>query len=339
MKAFWKRLGLILTLGAASVSAQSTPLIPSHTPTVPAKAAAASPAAVVARINGAALTERDLQREMSKLFPYSGVHGGRIPGEYGAELRQQAKNQIVFEELLHQEALRRKMAVPTATFADVMQQARERFPSRKEYQEYAMREYGSVQGFEAQIRRALLIALLLDREITQKARVTEAAVKQFYAQNQSRFRKPESVWIQSISLKFPPNSTPAQRTALRTRAENLMAMAKAAGTFEEFGRLAEKFSEDDWRIMMGDHKWIHRGRLPGAVEAVAFNLKAGQVSDILETSEAFVIVRSNGVQPQRQIPFSEVSASLREDLEKARLADVRRQFETYLRKTFTVEEL
>jgi peptidyl-prolyl cis-trans isomerase C len=339
MMAFWIRLGLMTILGAASASAQSTPLIPSHTPTVPAKVAAVAPAAVVARVNGAALTERDLQREMSKLFPYSGVHGGRIPGEYAAELRQQAKNQIVFDELLHQEALRRKMTVPTATFADVMEQARERFPSLKEYQDYAVREYGSVQGFEAQIRRALLIALLLDKEITQKVRVSDAELKQFYGQNQGRFRKPESIWIQSISLNFPPNSTPAQRSTLRARAVNLLAMAKAATTFEEFGRLAEKFSEDDWRIMMGDHKWIHRGRLPAAVEAVAFTMKAGQVSDIIETSEAFVIVRINGVQPQRQIPFSEVSASLREDLEKAKLADVRRQFEKYLRKTFVVEEL
>lgn len=339
MKAFWTRLGLMMILGAASANAQSTPLIPSHTPTVPAKAAAVSPAAVVARINGVALTERDLQREMSKLFPYAGVHGGRIPGEYAAELRQQARNQMVFDELLHQEALRRKMIVPAATFADIMGQARQRFPSLKEYQEYAVREYGSVRGFEAQIRRALLIALLLDKEITQKARVSEAELKQFYTQNRARFRKPESVWIQSISLNFPPNSTPAQRSALRARAVNLLAMAKAAASFEEFGRLAEKFSEDDWRIMMGDHKWIHRGRLPAAVEAVAFNLKAGQVSDIIETSEAYVIVRINGVQPQRQIPFSEVSASLREDLEKAKLADVRRQFEKYLRKTFVVEEL
>lgn len=339
MPAFWKRLGLALTLAAAAVSAQSTPLIPSHTPTAPAKAAPAPLSRVVARVNGAELTERDLQREMSKLFPYAGVHGGRVPGEYAAELRQQARKQIVFDELVHQEALRRKMTVPAATFADVMQQARERFPSLKDYQEYAAREYGSVQGFEAQIRRALLIALLLDKEVTQKARVSEAEVRQLYAQNPNRFRKPESVWIQSISLNFPPNATPAQRTALRARATHLLALAKATGTFEEFGRLAEKFSEDDWRIMMGDHKWIHRGRLPAAVEAVAFQMKTGEVSGLIETSEALVIVRINGTQPARQVPFREVSAALREDLEKAKLADARRQFEKHLRKAFVVEEL
>lgn len=339
MTAVLAQFSLALTLGTLSVAAQSTPLVPSHAPTVPSKAADRTLASVVARVNGAPLTERDLQRELVKLFPYSGVHGGRIPGEYGLELRQKAMSQIVLDELLHQEALRRKITVPAETFADIMGQARDRFPSLQEFQAYAVQEYGSVQAFETHIRRALLIALLLDKEVTQKSQVTEAELRQFYAQNKKRFLKPENVWIQSISLNFPPNPTPAQRTALRSRADNLLPMAKAASSFEEFGRLAEKFSEDDWRIMMGDHKWVHRGRLPAAVEAVAFTLKAGEISGIIETAEALVIVRVNDTQPQRQLPFSEVRDSLSEDLQKAKEADLRRQLEQSLRKTFTVEAL
>ena len=118
-----------------------------------------------------------------------------------------------------------------------------------------------------------------------------------------------------------------------------MPKARAAKTYEEFGKLAEKYSEDDWRIMLGDHRWVHRGRLPSAVENVAFRLQAGEVSDIVETSEAFVIVRINGVQPQQQIPFKEVSQALRQDLEKANLEDLRRRFEVRLRKAYKVEEL
>ncbi len=328
-------IGIVFAASLALVAgAQTTPLMPSHTPTV-------GPAGVpvVARVNGAMLTQRDLRREMQKQFPYASVHGNRVPPAYEAELSRKALAQIVFEELVHQEALRRKMVVPAETLRDVLQQARGRFPTLQEYQSYAVQEYGSVKGFEEQIRRALLIALLLDKEITRKARVTAAELRQFYNDNLARFRKPESVWIQSISLNVPAEATPAQRAHVRNRAVELLPMARAAGSFEEFGRLAERFSEDDWRIMLGDHKWIHRGRLPSAVEAVAFRLKAGQVSDIIVTSEAFVIVRINGVQPQRQITFGEVSAALREDLEKAKLADVRRQFEKHLRKTFVVEEL
>lgn len=330
---------LIAVLGAPALCAQGTPMVSSHSPTKNTSASSAPSNSVVARVNGSELTQRDLQREMQRLFPFAGVHGGRVPGEYGAEVRRRALDQIIFDELVYQEATRRKMTIPAPLFNDVLSQAKARFRSKAEYESYAVQEYGSVQGFERMLRRGILIALLVDQEITQKAKVSDKEVRQFYNQNRQRFLKPETVWIQSISLNFPAGATPARRTQIRKHADELLPQAKAAKTYEDFGRLAEKYSEDDWRIMMGDHRWIHKGRLPSAVEAVAFRLKAGDVSDIIETSEAFVIVRVNGKQPQTQIPYAQVSQSLREDLEKAKLGDLRRTFEQQLRKTYRVEEL
>jgi len=327
-------LGLILVAGLAlTAGAQTTPLVASHQPVV-------VPVGVplVARVNGVGLTQRDLQREVQKLFPYAGVHGNRVPGAYQTDLNQKALAQIVFDELVHQEALRRKMAVPRETFVDVLQQAKGRFPTQQEYEAYATQEYGSVKGFENQIRRALLIALLLDKEIAQKARVSTVELQRFYEENKSRFLKPESVWIQSISLNVPSGATASQRAYVRKRAEDLLPQARTTRTFAEFGQLAERFSEDDWRIMLGDHKWVHRGRLPNAVENVAFRMKEGEISDVLETSQAFVIIRINGRQPQRRTPFSEVRDALREDLEKAKQKDRRTQFEQQLRRTFKVEQ-
>jgi len=327
------------TLGAPALFAQGTPMVSSHPPAKTATLGSKPANSVVARVNGSEITQRDLQREMQRLFPFAGMHGGRVPGEYGAEVRRRALDQIVFEELVFQEAKRRKMVVPASEFNDILNQAKGRFRSKTEYGAYAVQEYGSVQGFENQLRRGILIALLMDREITQKAKITDAQARRFYDQNKQRFVKPETVWIQSISLNFPPGATPAQRAQIRKRAEELLPKAKAAKTFEDFGKLAEKYSEDDWRIMMGDHRWIHRGRLPSAVETVAFRLKAGDVSEIIETSEAFVIVRINGRQPQTQIPYAQASQSLREDLEKAKLGDLRRRFEQQLRKTYVVAEI
>lgn len=322
--------------GGMTASAQNVPLVSAHRP-----ATAVSPAVepLVARVNGAGLSQRDLQHEMQSLFPYSEVHKGRVPGQYSAEVRQKALQQIIFDELVHQEALRRKLTVSTTIFADISKQARSRFPSKTEYEANAAQEYGSTRGFEKQLRRGILIALLVDREITQKARSTDAQVRQFYTANQKRFQKPESVWAQSISFNFPENATPAQRAQARKRAETVLPMARVAGNYEEFGQLAEKYSEDDWRIMMGDHRWLHRGRLPAAVENVAFGLKKGETSEIIETSEAFVIVRVNGKQAPSQIPYSQVSKSLREDMEKAKLLDLRTQLEQRLRTRYKVEEL
>jgi peptidyl-prolyl cis-trans isomerase SurA len=339
MKTSWIGLVATVAMGAATLAAQNTALVPSHKPSVAATSSIRPAEALVARVSGVGLTQRELNREMQKLFPYARTHGGRIPDMFQAEVRRNALHQIILDELAFQEAKRRKMAAPAAMFSELMRQAKGRFASQKEFEAYAAQEYGSVKGFESQIRRGLLVALLLDQEIAQKSKVTDAKARLFYAENKKRFLKPESVWVQSISFNFPENAAPGQRAQARKRAEEILPKARAAQNFEEFGRLAEKYSEDDWRIMMGDHKWIHRGRMPSAVENVAFTMKAGQTSAIIETSEAFVIVRVNGRKSATQIPYAEVSKDLRAELQKATEMDLWKRFEARLRKTFKVEEL
>ena len=65
----------------------------------------------VARVNGAVLTDRDLLREMYTIFPYAQQHNG-FPKAQEAAIRQGALEMIIFEELVYQEAVRRKLTVP-----------------------------------------------------------------------------------------------------------------------------------------------------------------------------------------------------------------------------------
>ena len=64
----------------------------------------------VARVNGAVLTDRDLLREMYAIFPYAQQHNG-FPKAQEAAIRQGALEMIIFEELVYQEAVRRKLTI------------------------------------------------------------------------------------------------------------------------------------------------------------------------------------------------------------------------------------
>jgi peptidyl-prolyl cis-trans isomerase SurA len=48
----------------------------------------------------------------------------------------------------------------------------------------------------------------------------------------------------------------------RKRADDALRQAKATKNDEDFGMLAEKMSEDDYRVMMGYHKPVDRAKLP-----------------------------------------------------------------------------
>ncbi len=85
--------------GWAQRAAATSPVSPSQVSDKP-----------VARVNGAVLTDRDLVREMFAIFPYAKQHNGFPKGQEAA-IRQGALEMIIFEELVYQEAERRKLTV------------------------------------------------------------------------------------------------------------------------------------------------------------------------------------------------------------------------------------
>ncbi len=102
---------ICLLLGALVVSSARAQ-VPSHSPTVVPEAFATNAVfqpvgRTVVRVNGAVLTDRDLLREMLTIFPYARVHNG-FPKAMEADIRDGAMKMMIFEELVYQEAKRRK---------------------------------------------------------------------------------------------------------------------------------------------------------------------------------------------------------------------------------------
>src|ERR1019366_4361542 len=144
--------------------AASWPQVASHAPTAvsqPARPGAPSPAMVitgkpVARVNGAVLTDRDLQREMFSIFPYARQHNGNIPQEMEPQIRNGAIQMIIFEELLYQEAQRRKLAISAERMSRAEADFRKQFPTAAEYNSFVQIEFhGSEQAVREKVRRSL----------------------------------------------------------------------------------------------------------------------------------------------------------------------------------------
>lgn len=329
------------------------PLQPSHQPTLsapgsPARAGVASegmgapakaPLTQVARVNGVMVTQAQVEEEVQRLFPYYAIHGGRVPPGAEAELRKQATHDAVLHELVYQEARRRNLQVPALTWQKRLQQIGKGFSTPQAYEAAATQKYGSVAEFERRLRRAMLVQQLWDAEVTHKAAVTTQAARAYYQSHKAQYLRPEAVWLQTITIKFPSSATAEQKQQARKIAEQILVKAKAAKTHDEFGLLAEKLSQDDWRVMMGDHRWVHRGTVTPDIERSVFSMKAGETSGIVETSGGYVILRANDHQSQRQMSFDEMADSIRQRLEKEQLEKRSREFEQWLRSKARIEVL
>jgi peptidyl-prolyl cis-trans isomerase SurA len=335
---YWIPVFMLLPALAAQVqsSVPAPAMKPSHAVTASRSGSAAR---VVARVNGAALTETDLQREMLAMFPYARQHGGKIPPSMEVTVRRGAMQMIEFEELVYQEALRRKMEISPARLHHAMADFRAQFDSEAHYQAFLDAELqGSLENLRKSIRRSLLIDDLLDREITRKSAVSDGEVRSYYEKNQAEFHLPAKASIQTISIVISDDAAANDEAVSRRRAEDVWKQAKATKSFDEFGALAEKVSEDDWRVMMGNHGAIEEAKMPPPVAKVAFLMAPGEVSNLIQAENSFCIVRLNGREAARQVPFEQVRAQIRKNLQARRTDQLRAALNRQLRKTAIVEE-
>jgi len=334
---------VLAALSGMTVTAQQ--LAVSHTPTAAAKPQPSNAVAQVtdrpvARVNGSVLTDRDLVREMYTMFPYARQHGGSVPPQLEPSIRRGAMQMIIFEELVYQEALRRKMTVPPAKLQTAEADFRHQFNRPEEYRKFLNEEFhGSEKALHDKIRRSLLIDALLKAEVEDKSTVSLAETKAYYDKNPVRFQYPEAFAFQTISFLPPEKPTPANLKELRKRAEDGLKQAKATQDYEQFGMLAEKISEDDYRVMMGDHQKVDRAKLAPQVEQALLAIKEGQVTGIIEMDQALTIIRLNQHIMAGKLKFEDVKDSLQKELQKKKVNEVRAALDQRLRKTAKVEEL
>lgn len=336
--------GAGLLILAVSCSAQ---ILASHAPTATASGPvskapvtqALATAKPVARVNGAVLTDRDLMREIQTIFPYAKMHNG-IPKGMEPEMRKGALDMIIFEELLYQEALRRKMTVAPERMKHAEAEFRKQFATEQEFNQVLQVEvHGSRQLMREKIRRSLLIDDLMKSDITDKSRVGSTEARAYYGRNPKKFQHPEMFSIQTISIIPPANANPDVVKEARKRAEDALKQAKATKNYQEFGLLAERMSDDDWHVNMGDRKSVEREKLPPPVVAAAEAMKPGQVSDLIQLGPAYTLFRLNAHIPAGVTPYDQVKDKLEKDLQKQKNEQLRSELNRRLRKTAKIEVL
>ena len=291
----------------------------------------------VVRVNGAVLTDCDLLREMYAIFPYAQQHNG-FPKEQEPAIRQGALEMIIFEELVYQEAQRRKLTIPEAKLNQAEADFRQQFSSPDQYQQYLHSEMrGSEKQLRQQIRRSLLIERVLKSDVEDKSLVSAADVQAYYARNAARFEQGETFAFQSISVIPPLKAAADQAKDAKKKADEALREAKATKNYQDFGLLAEKISEDDYRVNMGDHKAVSLDKLPPQVVSALRALQPGQVSGLIQIENAYTIVRLNARTPARKAPFAEVKNDLATELQKSKYEKLRSNLGKQLRAKAKIE--
>ncbi len=278
---------------------------------------------IVAKVNGVVFTQKDLEEEVDRLIPRMTFHRN-VPPEKRKLYYGKALDEMINRELQYQDAKAQNIKIDKEQIDVQLEKFKKRFRSDEEFQNALKRENATEEQVRARIEKELLAQAAFTSNVTDKAGVSESALKAYYEENKAKFKEPESVKLRIISTKE------------EQKAKDILAKLKEG---DDFGELAYNLSEDSYRVNGGDIGYIHEGRMLPEIDAVAFKLKAGEVSDIIAAETNFFIIKVEEKKPAHQMTFEETQEKLKRDLESQRARELSDAWIESLRSKARIEVL
>lgn len=166
---------------------------------------------------------------------------------------------------------------------------------------------------------ATLLAAALRKSVERAVVVTDEAVAaELKAEDKERY-KPRTVQLRNLFKRVPREATPTERAAVRARMEDLRRQLLAGASFDD---LAWRESDSQTRFRGGALGYVPPGVLAPEVERVAFALRKGELSPVLESTDGFTILRCDDIAEARTMSLPEAREMIRGGL-WARAADAR----------------
>lgn len=275
-----------------------------------AQAQATTTARPVDRVVAVVGTKPILASQVEEQLVLAQSQGAKLPTDSATRdaARRQLLSQMVDEELLVQQAERdTTITVTNQEVQDAVEQTvqnvRKQFTSINDFQTQ-LRAAGFVSQEEwrrwlaDQQRRSILQQRLID-QLKQKGKLrpippSDAEMHAFWEANRAQQpKRPAAISFRQIVIVPKPDS--AAKARALTLAESLVVVLRKGADFAE---LAKKYSADSIsRAQGGELGWFRRGVMVKEFEDVAFRLRPGDISPVIETEFGYHIIQVERIQP------------------------------------------
>jgi len=245
---------------------------------------------IVAVVNSEPITNNEVQnlklRLEKQLQPGSATPNAQM-------LTQQALDQLINEKAQMQQARDNGIRIDDAEVDQTeLNISRQNQVSKEELYKRVALEGLSVSAFRDQLRSQLMISRLREREVDNRARISDTEVEQ-YIQGQQAGSPSVSNQIDlnlgMILIAVPENSSDQELAELKIKAQQIAQRAKSG---ESFAALAQAFSQAlDKGANGGEMGMRPSDRYPTLFIDSTQNLSKGQVSDPVRSGAGFHILK------------------------------------------------
>lgn len=266
--------------------------------------------ALVAKVEGVALTKADLEKKVSdqmKMFQ------GEIPEEKRKEIIDGVKKQLIDEfvvlTVLTKEVERANITLTEKDIQAQLDKIKKNIPEGKSVDEFLKENNVSMD----QIQLGIKIQRLVDKELGSNAKPTKNEISKFYKENPDKFKTPETAHVRHILVLIDAKDDSKTRAEKKAKIEKLRKQILDGADFAE---IAKNNSDCPSKEKGGDLGEIQKGQTVKPFEDAAFSRKIKDIGPVVTTEYGHHIIEVLGRTKQKVTTLDEAKKQITQYLEQ-----------------------
>ncbi len=243
---------------------------------------------IVAVVDDGVVLQSELDARVREIGAQLAAQNVALPPE--AKLRSQVLDQLVIEQIESQHAEHAGIKVSDEQLNSALDEVAKRQNITFEQLPQKLAEDGvEYAQYREQMRREIAREILRQRDVLQRIVITPRELDT-YMQAQKSSTDQNEYNVSHILIAIAQDATPAQLEQASKLAHEIADRARHG---EDFGKLAVTYSQAETALQGGQLGWHKGSELPTFLVDVVSKLHPGEVSDVMQTSSGYHIVKLN----------------------------------------------
>ncbi len=294
---------------------------------------------IVARVNNHIITRSEYLRSQQEMRNEAQQANPPLPAEEVAAREKDVLRDLISQQLLLQKGQDLGITAETDLIKRLDEIRKQmKLESMEDLEKAAQSQGVSYEEFKENLRTNIITQQVIQREVGGTIKISHEDALKYYNDHKDQLAQPEQVRLSEILVSTAPQTEAkpdapevpeAQRIAeAQAKANALLEQIKKGAKFED---VARKSSDGPSAAQGGDLGYFKRGALAKELEDKTFAMKAGDVSDVIQTKQGFVILKVTEHPPAGIPPFKDVEGRIQDAIYYEKLQPALKTYVTKLR--------
>ncbi len=289
---------------------------------------------IVARVNNQIITRSEFLHSKEELRKEAQQQDPVNADKLVADRDKDVLRDLIDQELLLEKGKDLGITADTEVIKKLDDMRKDmKLDSMEELEKAAQSQGVSFEDFKQNMRNQIITQQVIGKEVGSRLVIDKDQEQKFYEEHKNDMEQPETIRLSEIlvSTEAKPNdpTDEAQRIkAAQAKADDLLAQIRKGAKFED---VAKKNSDGPAAAQGGDLGDFKHGTMAQQIEDKTFAMKPGEVTDVIQAKQGFIILKVTEHHNAGVPAFSEVEPRIQDALYMKKLQPALRDYLTKLR--------